>query len=469
MTLTNAFSNAASGLIATAKAIQVASANVSNAMTEGYAVRRLELGSAQVGGGVRVKAVIRQVDPALQRLHRDSLADAGAARAGAARLTDLETALGIPGKGIQGAIDALQGALVSASARPDLVSRLEQVASAAQAVSRAFGSAQSALQQSRADADTAIATGVDRLGNGLAQIDALNERIVALKAAGQSTLELEDTRAALVSDLSELVPLREIARADGRITLFTRQGQLMLDLEPAQIGFSRSLGVGPGSSLGAGLSGLTINGIAVATDSRGPLAGGTLTAEFAWRDEGAVAAQAELDALAHDLVRRFGGIDPTLPGTDPGLFTLGGAAAGASVPVGAAGLLSVNAALDGAAWRLRDGLGAAAPGAVGDPAGINALSAAFERVEPTLASVTPARFATHVAETMARLSMQRHAAEEDAASTANRQAALHDQVLANGVDTDAEMQRLLVIEQSYAANARVIETADAMLRRLLEI
>ena len=44
-----------------------------------------------------------------------------------------------------------------------------------------------------------------------------------------------------------------------------------------------------------------------------------------------------------------------------------------------------------------------------------------------------------------------------------------EQELLNGVDTDQEMQKLLLIEQSYAANARVIQVVDDMMRRLMEI
>ncbi|MEZ5917889.1 MAG: flagellar basal body rod C-terminal domain-containing protein [Parvularculaceae bacterium] len=38
-----------------------------------------------------------------------------------------------------------------------------------------------------------------------------------------------------------------------------------------------------------------------------------------------------------------------------------------------------------------------------------------------------------------------------------------------GVDTDRELQNLLLIEQAYAANARVIEVASQMIQRLLEL
>ena len=39
----------------------------------------------------------------------------------------------------------------------------------------------------------------------------------------------------------------------------------------------------------------------------------------------------------------------------------------------------------------------------------------------------------------------------------------------NGVDIDVQMQELILIEQAYAANARVIEIAGQMINRLMEI
>ena len=39
----------------------------------------------------------------------------------------------------------------------------------------------------------------------------------------------------------------------------------------------------------------------------------------------------------------------------------------------------------------------------------------------------------------------------------------------NGVDIDSEMQDLMLCEQAYAANARVIQTASDMIDRLMEL
>jgi flagellar hook-associated protein 1 FlgK len=37
------------------------------------------------------------------------------------------------------------------------------------------------------------------------------------------------------------------------------------------------------------------------------------------------------------------------------------------------------------------------------------------------------------------------------------------------VDTDQELAHLLLVEQAYAANARVLQTVDMLLKRLMEI
>ncbi|HLS58342.1 MAG TPA: flagellar basal body rod C-terminal domain-containing protein, partial [Paracoccaceae bacterium] len=61
-------------------------------------------------------------------------------------------------------------------------------------------------------------------------------------------------------------------------------------------------------------------------------------------------------------------------------------------------------------------------------------------------------------------------AEEARAFFAGQSAILGErEVSLLGVDTDAELQFLMLVEQSYAANARVLTVIDSLLRQLLEI
>jgi flagellar hook-associated protein 1 FlgK len=226
------------------------------------------------------------------------------------------------------------------------------------------------------------------------------------------------------------------------------------------------------------LSGLTINGYPTSTKDDGPLGGGTLGAAFAVRDELAPEAQSQLDAFARDLMTRFEdpSVDTTLSAGDPGLFTDAGSAFDASTEVGLAGRIRMNAIVDpeqgGSSWHLRDGLMAAAPGAVSDGTILNALSAALTRESaPASGNYGSAlRSASGLAaELLSFASSGRQSAELTQGYATARHEALTEMSLADGVDTDYEMQSLLVIEKAYAANAKVVQTIDAMLQELLDI
>lgn len=91
-----------------------------------------------------------------------------------------------------------------------------------------------------------------------------------------------------------------------------------------------------------------------------------------------------------------------------------------------------------------------------DPAGSAGLSG-----RATLAD----RFGT----VEARVSTRRIEAESDLAIRQSRVETISGSLLADGVDTDAEMQKLLQYEQSYAANARVLVAIDEMLDQILRM
>jgi flagellar hook-associated protein 1 len=60
--------------------------------------------------------------------------------------------------------------------------------------------------------------------------------------------------------------------------------------------------------------------------------------------------------------------------------------------------------------------------------------------------------------------------DEARAYLAGQQALLSErETSALGVDTDAQLQFLMLVEQTYAANARVLTVVDSLLKQLLEI
>ena len=481
MSLNSAISAAMSGLAAQTRAIDVISANVANSMTEGFAPRQLMLSSSVLGGvgsGVRIAGVERRTDPILEALMRQS---GGAAAGTGARFevwSRIEQAIGLPGDphGLTGKVATLETALISAAARPDLDHRLSSVVDAANDLVRHLNQLENQVQGLRQNADAMIAQDVETLNQGLERIAKLNKDIIRLQATGHQPHGLMDERQQLISSLSEIVPIREFQHPDGRIALYSEGGHLLLDTQPAVFSFTPSPGMDASMSLSGGmLSGLSVNGYPISTTSTGPLAGGRLTANFAIRDVDAPAAQSALDQIAESLISRFEdpATDPSMMPGQPGLFTDLGLPLDPAQTVGLAGRIAVNAAVQpgagGDLWKLREGLGAAAPGPVGDAQQIQRWVEALQRPLPGAPGSASRNFADNVGQTISGISQARQAAEDRAGYAKAYHSELTYQSLLMGVDVDSEMQRLMLVEKAYAANARVLQIADELMRQLLEI
>lgn len=482
MSLSASLANALSGLTATARRAEVVSSNVANALTEGYARRELQVTSQSLGGtgaGVQVIGVSRQINMSVLADRRLADADVGNARAQADFLARIETLIGVPGDGasLSDRLATLEASLVEAASRPDSQARLQSVLDAAGALSGHLAELTAAVQGARMEADASIARQVSTLNDTLAQIDILNASIVAQRASGNDASALMDQRQSLVDRIAEIVPVREVARDHDQIALYTTGGAILLEGSPAQIGFSPVGVITADMTLSSGaLSGLAINGMAVSSGDDGVLGGGTLGAMFAIRDALAPEAQTAFDALARDLIERFADptVDPTLTPGQPGLFTDRGAAFDPLIEAGLAGRLTLNAAADpkqgGQIWRLRDGLGAPAPGNVGDSTLLSALAGALQsaRVPGSGNFSGAARSASGLAaDVLSQIAGARQQADVRQSYTVARHEAMTELQLADGVDTDAEMQTLLLVEQAYSANARVVQTIDDLIQTLI--
>lgn len=483
MSIAGTLSSALSGLNVASRAAEVVAANIANAATPGYARRELQVSARVVGStsqGVEATGVVRIQDIALMSDRRVATAEAAGQGERASFLERVETALGAPGDpaSISGRVGTLEAALIAAASRPDSEARLSDVLSAAHGLVARIGATADLVQQSRERADGAIASQVETLNRALAQIAEMNAQIRSLSGTGRDAATLMDQRQQLVDRVAEIIPIREQARPFGMIALSTPQGATLLDEIPAVLGFQPAGVIVPEMTVeGGALSGLTINGRSVS--SLGPasaIAGGTLAAHFEVRDRLAPQAQTRLDAVARDLVERFGSptVDPTLAAGEAGLFTDAGGPVDPVLEVGLAQRLRVNDAVDpargGALWRLRDGIGATAPGPAGQSALLGALHAALNARRTPVSGDFMAggrTFATLASDLLSRVSTARLMAEAESSFAAARSDALLKLEFEMGVDTDAELQRLLIVEKAYAANARVVKAVDDMMTTIL--
>ncbi|SFJ60980.1 flagellar hook-associated protein FlgK [Celeribacter neptunius] len=485
MSISNALANALTGLNAVSRAADVVSSNVANAMTEGYGRRDIELTSQQLGrtgSGVSVVGTTRYYDPVTTGERRD--ADAGVALENT-RADFYDTYASAMGQAdeassIAGQITGLETALIEAASRPDSDARLSSVLTSAQNLSERINSASDKISDTRMAADAEIATTVDYLNKSLQQVVDLNVAIQAQVTQGYDANALKDQRQVLVDNIAKLVPINEVPQKNGMISLYTSGGVFLVDSKAATLEFNRTPTITPDMTVESGaLSGLSINGHPVTTDAeRGQIAGGELAGLFEVRDELAPQAQVELDALARDLIERFQttDADPTLPAGAAGLFADGGAAFDPANEASLAGRISVNTLVDpsqgGDLWKLRDGLGATVEGDQGDATILNSLTEALQatRVAASGGMTSVERSALGFASEVYSLAQTSQLnAEANLSYVSAQQETLVGIEQAHGVDTDYEMQQLLIIEQSYAANAKVIQTIQTLMDQLMGI
>lgn len=481
MSLSGALLNAFSGLRANSQAAALVSANISNATTEGYGARTLALGSGAMGtaGGVNVLGVVRQSDPVItsDRMVSDAnYSESERMLDFAARLESFVGESGALGS-LTGRLTAFENALVTAASNPASAPRLDSALVAAQDFASALNTLSDQVQDMRSAADARIGAQVSQLNSALVRLEELNDDIVTSGTRGVDVSPLLDERQTVLNSVAEIVPLRVIPKDRGTIAVYTTGGAVLLDGLRSEIGFDPASTVAAEYTIGAQLSGLTINGFDLGSDGSGLFAGGSMAADFNIRDEIGVERQAQLDGLARDLIERLGpgGPDATLAVGDAGFFTDGGLAFNPANEVGLSGRLSLNALIapgSGDSWRLRDGLGAVGTGDVGDASLIQGIASALTTAQvPGSAALNPTArsFSDRIADFSSDVSAYRVRVETENTYQSAQNTALTELELSKGVDTDLEIQRLMLIEQHYSANAQVMSVVDELMERLMAI
>jgi flagellar hook-associated protein 1 FlgK len=509
MSIDLAIGIARSGLQATQRALANVSQNITNAETPGYTRKTGMAESRTAGGmplGVRLGDARREVDQALLN-ERDSRSSEAAAAAVRERLlAGIEAMQGTAGAGetLGDAIGALQAGLTSLRGAPQ-EGGLQRVAlNAAREVAARFQDLGGAVADARQQAHEGMLNEVAQVNAGLKEIAQLTIAIRGDRSRGLSTADLEDRRDLALAKLSQSLPVQPLHQPDGGLILLARGG-FALPLEPegeAIAASSAELGASSFHGPGGDIPPILLGG----ADITRQLGGGRLGEYVALRDATLPRYQAELDLAAATLATRFdqqglrlftgsGGQmpDTSLPYNDP-----------ASRQVGFARQIRLGDAVSGNLALLRDGThavpdtpgGATAftPNPADGPAGFPTLldrvitHSLGETVRPgvtwppiasggigpdgSLSSpFIPPRAIGDYAATITGV----QAADRAAATTARERAeGLKAGMEArfqreSGVDPDAEMAALIRLQNAYAANARVLNTAQQMWEQLQSI
>lgn len=308
MSLMVARSIATSALITAQTRMSVAAANVANADSEGY-TRKVATQTAQstagVGTGVAVTSIASTVDKYLLASLVAADTRLGAAETTASYTDRLQALYGTvsstddeaTGTSLANTIADLTDALTQLSGTPESATLQAQVVDDLDAVASQLRSTSDGIQSLRSDADQEIETTVDEINQALATIDDLNDRIVAAKAAGVPTGDLEDARTTALETVASAMDVTSFTDQSGALKIYTASGRTLLDGTVHALSYSSATTVTADTRYPGGFSGIVVDGVDITTQ----ISGGSIGALITLRDETLPDAQADLDGLAVSL------------------------------------------------------------------------------------------------------------------------------------------------------------------------
>ncbi len=489
---------ARAGLLAHQRAIQVTGRNVANISTEGYSRQRpvftpiasvFEADGFPQGGGSRVLRVDRLVDQSIQsQLERERSQKSynETFEIGIRRVEGILDELG--DTGLSASLDQFFGALNDLANGPADFATRETVVLFGQNLVGQLQAADIRLEQLENDTNAEIARTVEEVNEITLELASINRQIRDREFGVDGSSELRDRRNILLEELGERIDFTSFERDDGSLAVFIGGGALLLD------GDARST-----------LTTATDPGTLPKPDSlhiytelngnrTGPftqtITGGRIGALLDLRDDRILSYRQNVDEFAFTLADRVntthllgrGTVDANarnffvdrnlaVAGTPPGTAL--------SQVDGAASSIGINPDLLNEARHVAAGLPAAGAAAEGDNtnalalASLQSTAAAFFQVgdDPVVGAtgsvLTLNQFLSAQAGSLGAelrgLQTRIQADELSIRELEDRRSSV------SGVNLDEEVANLVRFQRGFEASARLLQTVDELLERLLSI
>jgi flagellar hook-associated protein 1 FlgK len=242
VSLNQILNSAMSGLSASQAGMQTVSNNIANVSTVGYARQKPTLSTAVAGGkvnGVVVGEPSRVADKFLENAVYQRAGNAGRSEAAATYLDRLQSLLG--------ATDSKSGIASRLTALSTSVSQIASLQGSAQSIALFTGNVSDtidSLNQLRgdvsnlqADVESEVSDTVERTNVLLKKIHDLNSEVARLQGLGKSVSGPADERMSALEELSGLVDVTVREQSDGRVTIDTASGQVLLDKRLRQLSY----------------------------------------------------------------------------------------------------------------------------------------------------------------------------------------------------------------------------------------
>ncbi|TRL43019.1 flagellar hook-associated protein FlgK [Rhizobium straminoryzae] len=480
MSLSTALSTAQSIFNNTGSQTAVTSTNISNVQNPDYIRRTAVLVTA--GNGALVASTERAQNATLFRQTITSTSQASGQETLLSGLKELRSLLGNNDydSSPSARLSKLVSNLDAYAAKPNEGTLASTVVSSAQDVADTLNNASAEVQGVRARADAQIKTQVDKLNTLLSKFESANNEVMRATISGSDGNNALDTRDGLLKQISDIVGISTVTRANNDVAIYTSDGTTLFETIPRTVSFSAT------ATYTATVTGnsIYVDGVAMQAGTGADTdAQGSLQALLQIRDDVAPKFQAQLDEIARGVIVSFAETGPggTLP-AKAGLFTNGvddSVATSATIVPGLAASISVNAAAKAKPQTVRDGGMNGAAYLVNTTAatGFSTLLDGYSQALQTKQSFDPATgiegsfdvisFASDSAGWLENLRSTATAADETKSAAKSRAVEAHSSE--SGVSLDEELSLLLDIEQSYKAATKLVSTIDEMMKALLDM
>jgi flagellar hook-associated protein 1 FlgK len=462
MSLTKALSIGRSGLMAAQHGTNVTAQNITNAATEGYTRRSVNLQSVQMdhGGGVAVAPSTRVHDEFLEKRSLGARASSGEAEGRVATLNILDSVLADDPGDLGSAMDSFETAVSDFAAQPNEPGTRQALLASTQQVSQAFNRTAEGLNDARVAANERIVNSVDQVNSQLAEIGSLTRDInIARNSPSGDAGDLMDQRDRLVREVGKAVPVTTLEDDKGNFSLRLNGGLSLVDVEGGVHALQANVEAGTGDvRIYRDISGRTEDITKLITSGS---IGGTMTA----RDGALKNAQTALDRLAFDMAQTYNTVHQAGVGLDGeagrDLFSV----SVTSGVTGAANSIKLSSDVAGSPDHL-----AAAENVASLPGdnrnALKLLDIREQKLTNGGVDTAQSAFSSIVAGagSALRSAMDRQTQTD---ATVSQMDALRESV--SGVSTDDEMISLMRYQRAYQASLRVIETADQMMQELLNL
>ncbi len=486
MSLGSVLSIASSGLYAIQGQIAVVSQNVANANSPGYTEEVASTTALADGGqadGVQLDAATRVTAPVLQTslyAQNASVSSQTVLSSALSAITAVEgstdTTSGSTGS-LTDLLSNLQSGFTTLEADPSSSAQQQVVLQSAQSLVSGINSLAQTYQTQRQAASDAIESGVSSINQDLATIGSLSNQIVSARATNQSTAGLEDQRAAAMADLSNQISVKFSEQPNGSELVTTTSGiMLPTNATTGPLSYT-SVPLTPTDTYdgtGASVPNITLGG----QDITASMTGGALGANISLRDQILPTYTAQLDSFAATMSQRLN--SSGLP-----LFTDGGGTVPSSAappPTGFSSDIEVNPS----ASALLSASGAGGLGALStlisniNTYAFGSESAAGTSWPPvqttglgTNGSLSlPYSGTGELADFASALTSSQGADAQNAATNLTNdtamQTALNSQISnVSSVSIDSEMSKMVALQNSYEANAKVVTAVQSMYADIL--